>query len=296
MNFRLTIKNVICNKELWHQHLCWCLFLPFLLFLHIYIMENKVERTLIIMPNDEFLISCIIMLASIVFAILIAIFVVWFITDTDTVVSIFGFYKKKAKIFIRSPYKFYKYTKPKRKYIHEESFDCVIKKSLLYLHFLCESSKSNVSYECYTKYVSDLCKYIDLHIEKAKLCDHPEQSDNEYREYILMHVRSKVIFCIYLERSHLSVWKDHENEFIHFLYSLKPKSCMPITKKDYLSYYDDEWHKHFKRSSDDFDFVWTLLSIEKSLCGPFSRALIDSLDSNMGSLNNKKAKHIKIQS
>ncbi len=244
-------------------------FLPFSLFLHIYVMENKIERTLIIMPNDKLSIF-VIMLVFIVFVIFIAI---WSITNIDT-----EFYKRKAKIFIRSPYKFYKYIKPKRKYIHEESFNRVIKNALLYLHFLCKSSKSNVSYECYTKYVSDLCKYIDLHIEKAKLYDHPLQSDNEYREYITAHVRRKVIFCIYLERSHLSVWKDHENEFIHFLYSLKPKSCMPITKKDYLYYYDNEWHKHYKRSGDydDFDFVWNLLSIEKFLCGEESRILLAS--------------------
>lgn len=251
-------------------------------------MESKIERTFIIMSFVGLLVSLVVM-------ILIAVFVIWFIIDTDTVVSIFGLYKRKAKIFIRSPYKFYKYVKPKGKYIHEESFDRVIKKSLLYLYSLCESSKFNVSYECFTKYVSDLCRYIDSYIEKAKLCDHPGQSDNEYRESIIVHTRSKVIFRIYLEQSYISVWKDHENEFIHFLYSLKPKSCMPITMEDYLYYYDDGWNMHYKnkRSGDDSDFVCRLLFIEKSLCGPFSRVLIDSLDSNKNSFNNKDKKQRK---
>ena len=194
--------------------------------------------------------------------------------ELDFIISILKIREKKAKSFIKSPYRFYKFFRPKVKYIDKKSFNKAIESALFYLHELCKKSKCDISYECYVKYISDICKYLDLYIKRAKLDNDTKLSDDEYRDYISAYTRRRVLDSILLEASDISVLKDHEKEFIRFLYSLKPKSYSPITKKDYDNYPNYDKILNSRDDSDESHFVYNILLLEKKVCGEESRILL----------------------
>lgn len=182
--------------------------------------------------------------------------------------------KKKCLQFIQSPYKFYKYFKPFKEDSYKVTFSEGIEDSLFYLHNLCKSLKAAVSYECFTKYIYDICKYIDLHIEKNKYIE------DEKKEHVSSYVRLKVIQNLYIKSSEVLILKGHESDFVKFLYSLRPKHCMSITEKDYQYFKNHlclkKSSKNSKEQNDEIDFLTKLLFVEKALCGKKSRLLIDN--------------------
>lgn len=193
------------------------------------------------------------------------------------ILSILGFYRRKASILIQSPYRLYKFLKPNKKYIDKYSFDDVIRSALFYLYKLCENSKSNVSYECYINYISNICKYIDSYIKSAKLDNDRKQSDDEYREYISAYTRGEMLKDIWLELPNVFTWKEDQEEFIKFLYSLKPKSYSPITEEDYDDFHNNDSLKLRDNSdADEANFIYRILLFENKMFGKESRLLFNS--------------------
>ena len=136
--------------------------------------------------------------------------------------------------------------------------------------------KNVTAYKYYIKYISDICKYVDSYIESAKLDNDTKQSDNEYREYISAYTRSEVLSAILLELPNVFTWKEGQEEFLKFLYSLKPKSCSPITEEDYDNYNDDDKYFSLRDNSNDFDFIRRILLFEDKMFGKESRLLLNS--------------------
>ncbi len=202
-------------------------------------------------------------------------FLLNFTDDFNFVVSILKIREKKAKAFMKSPYRFYKFFRPKEKYINKYSFDNAIQSALFWLYTLCESSKNNISYECHIKYISNICKYVDAYIKRAKLDNSTKQSDDEYREYISAWTRTQVFLTIYTFWEELDprIWKEHKKEFIRFLYSLKPKSYSPITKDDYDNFYNHKISK-LRDNNIEADFIYKILLFENTICGEESRILL----------------------
>lgn len=190
--------------------------------------------------------------------------------------STLGFYRIKARKLIRSPYELYKFLKPNKKYIDKYSFDDVIRSALFYLYELHLNHKNVTAYEYYIKYISDICKYVDSYIESAKLDNDTKQSDDEYREYISAYTRAEMLRFIWLELPNVFTWKEGQEEFLKFLYSLKPRSCSPITEEDYDNYNDDDKWLSLRDNSNDFNFIHRILLFENKMFGKESRLLLTS--------------------
>ena len=224
-------------------------------------MESKVERTLIM---D--------------FIQLIFYFILWFLviipllflffdaTDGfDFIQYVLKIKERKVRTFFKSPYKFYKFLKPKCK----DSFDFDSKISDA-VHYLEEYALNySLSYEDFTKYVTNIMKYVNMHIKmnKADESTKTKATSGAYRDLLCQ---------LYNHSSFLKIkLKDHSEDLVIFLYNLKPQSYLQVTKKDYKVFYskDTNYAKN-TRSHKEAVAISFLLGIEKDLCGKKSRLLI----------------------
>lgn len=177
--------------------------------------------------------------------------------------------ERKARSFLKSPYKFYKFFKPKCK--DSFDFDSQISDAVNYLEKY--ALNCSFSYDDFTKYVANILKYVKAYIAMSKTDASTKTKDisGAYRD---------LLYQLYIHSSFLKTeLKDHSEDVVFFLYSLKPQSYLQVTKNDYKAFYskDINWFDYArdKRVSIlEASTINFLLGIEKDLCGKKSRLLI----------------------
>ncbi len=176
--------------------------------------------------------------------------------------------ERKARSFLKSPYKFYKFLKPKCK--DSFDFDSQISDAVNYLEKY--TLNYSLSYEDFTKYVANIMKYVKAHITMSK-------TNASTKTKAISEAYGDLLHQLYIHSSFIKTeLKDHSEDIVSFLYSLKPQSYLQVTKNDYKAFYskDINWVDYARdtRSHKEAVAINYLLGIEKDLCGKKSRLLI----------------------
>lgn len=123
------------------------------------------------------------------------------------------------------------------------------------------------SYDDFTKYVANILKYVKAYIAMSKTDASTKTKDisGAYRD---------LLYQLYIHSSFLKTeLKDHSEDIVFFLYSLKPQSYLQVTKNDYKAFYSKDIARDTRRCNEA-SAINFLLGIEKDLCGKKSRLLI----------------------
>lgn len=189
-------------------------------------------------------------------------------------ISILEINERKLKVFLQSPYRLYKFFKPVGE-LNKSSFNDTIMEAIYYLDEYASNKKYFLSYEDFTDYVSNITKCVNTYVLASNVDETTKaEAISESYEYLLRE----------LSTTHFlkAGFKNHNEDVVIFLDSLKPPTDSPITKKDYKIFYskDSEWFDFLRGTRTDAEAVavYWILKIEKNLCGKDSRLLITKMD------------------
>ena len=185
--------------------------------------------------------------------------------------------ERKAKSFLKSPYKFYKNFKPAKE-LNKSSFVNSIQEAIYCLDAYASNKKYFLSYENFINYVSNITKCVNIYVSVSNV--------DEITKAKAISESYKCLLQELLTADFLKAgFKDHNKDVVIFLNSLKPSTYFPITKKDYKIFYSkgselvngvDFLRK--ERTNTEAVAVYWILKIEKNLCGKDSRLLITKMD------------------
>ena len=182
--------------------------------------------------------------------------------------------ERKFKAFLQSPYRLYKFFKPVGE-LNKSSFNGTMMKAIYYLDEYASNKKYFLSYEDFTNYVSNITKCVNTYVLASNVDETTKaEAISESYEYLLRE----------LSTTHFlkAGFKNHNEDVVIFLNSLKPPTDSPITKKDYKIFYskDSEWVDLLRGTRTDAEAVsvYWILKIEMNLCGKDSRLLITKTD------------------
>lgn len=189
-------------------------------------------------------------------------------------ISILKINERKFKAFLKSPYRLYKFFKPVGE-LYERSFANPILEAICCLDEYASNKKCFLSYEDFTNYVTNIMKCINTYVLASNV-DETTKAEAVSESY--KRLLRELSTAHFLKAG----FKDHNEDVVIFLDSLKPPTDSPITKKDYKIFYskDSEWVDFLRKTRTDAEAiaVYWILKIEENLCGKDSRLLITKTD------------------